>query len=93
MITAIPVKCYDGTPDYSIRVNPNWRDIEPGDPVVSDYILRNRTLAFIPFLFDPRPNEPDRTKCPLGGSLAADLCWPYGVLTDRLYEDYKPRTP
>ncbi len=73
------------------RVNPNWRNIQPGEPVVSDYILKQlpKGLAFRPFAFEPKADEPDRTKCPLGGSLAADLCWPYGELTDLLYADYE----
>jgi len=73
------------------RTNPNWRDIEPGDPVVSDFILKQwpKGLAFVPFLFEPKADEPERTKCPLGGSLAADLCFPYGELTDLFYADYE----
>jgi len=70
------------------RRNPNWKNIQPGDPVISDFIVRRtpKGLAFIPFTFEPHANEPDRTKCPLGGSLVADLCFPYGELTDLLYE-------
>lgn len=71
----------------TFRRNPNWQDIEPGDPVVSDYVLRQQPngLAFVPFLFAPKADEPDRTICPLGGSLVAELCFPYGALIDLHY--------
>jgi len=75
--------------DIVIRKNPNWKQIQAGDPVVSDYILRDRTLNFVPFLFSPREGESDRTLCPLGGSLAAEPCWPYGELADRGYENFQ----
>lgn len=73
----------------AIRTNPHWRELQAGDPVVSDYVLRQlpKGLAFVPFLFAPFAGAPERTKCPQGGTLRADLCFPYGELTDRFYTE------
>lgn len=71
----------DGSTEIKYKINHNWQKIELGDPIVSDFI-KNDKGELIPFLYKPlRPDvEPDRTICPLGGTLAMDLCWPYGEL-------------
>lgn len=69
------------TTDRGFRINPNWRNIEPGDPIVSDY-RKNMKGELIPFVYEPT-HERDRTLCGMGkGSLALDICWPYGELPD-----------
>ena len=67
------------TTSRGYRINPNWQTIEPGEAIVSDY-RKTEDGKLIPFICEPLKHEPDRTKCGLGGSLALDICWPYGAL-------------
>lgn len=67
------------------RLNHKWEELQPGDPVVSDYCVSNEG-KFRVFLFNPLKHDKTRTDVTYG-ALRADLCFPYGELTDRLYED------
>ncbi len=69
------------------RINPNWKQIEVGDPVVSDWFIDGER-RFIPFTFRPG-HDPGYTKLPGMGYLCADLCFPYGELTDRPYTEHR----
>lgn len=71
------------------RINNNWQSLQVGDPVVSDRVIDSQG-RFIPFTVQAN-HAPERTRCPIGGSLHLDLCFPYGELNDRLYADYDHR--
>lgn len=73
------------TTERGFRINPNWQQLQTGDPVVSDYIINQG--RFVPFLIKPG-YDPDYTKVS-GEVLARDLCFPYGELTDRKYADLR----
>jgi hypothetical protein len=73
------------------RINPDWQALEAGEAVVSDWMLDGQE-RFIPFIYSPVgfTGEPERTRIPWGGGLLrADLCWPYGALSDRCYADLR----